>query len=66
LAAQLRVYSLADPEPSQQQALLVAVVKVVAKARATETHRAIGQLVVFFTMRLCEYSVASGPRRTKA
>ena len=39
-----------------------------AKARATETHRAIGQLVVgafFFAMRSCEYSEASGSRRTK-
>jgi hypothetical protein len=44
------------------------VVDVVAKARATEMHRAIGQLVVgafFFAMRSCEYSEASGSRRTK-
>jgi hypothetical protein len=68
LAAQLRGYSLADPEPSQRQALPAAVVEVVAKAKATEIHRAIGQLVVgafFFAMRSCEYSEASGSRRTK-
>ncbi len=68
MTAQLRGYSLADPEPSQQQALPAAAVKVVAKARATEMHRAIGKLVVgafFFAMRSCEYSEASGSRRTK-
>ena len=44
------------------------MVKVVARARTTEMHRAIGQLVVgalFFAMRSCEYSEASGSRRTK-
>jgi hypothetical protein len=68
LALQLRGYSLADPEPSQQQALPAAVVEVVARTRANETQRAIGQLVVgafFFAMRSCEYSEASGSRRTK-
>jgi hypothetical protein len=68
LAAQLRGYSLADPETSQQQALPAAVVEVIANARATESHRAIGQLMVgdfFFAMRSCEYSEASGSRRTK-
>jgi hypothetical protein len=38
LAAQLKGYSLADPEPSQQQALPASVVEVVAKVRVTETH----------------------------
>jgi hypothetical protein len=51
------------------RALPAALVEVVAMARVTETHRrAIGQLVVgafFFAMRLCEYSEASGSRRTK-
>jgi Phage integrase family len=68
LAAQLRGYALDDPEPSQRQALPAAVIEIVAKARATETHRAIGQLVTgafFFAMRSCEYSEAGGSRRTK-
>jgi hypothetical protein len=41
---------------------------VVARTRASETQRAIGQLVVgafFFATRSCEYSEASGSRRTK-
>ncbi len=69
LAAQLRGYSLADPEPNQRQALPAAVVEMVAKANATELQRAIGQQLVvgafFFAMRSCKYSEASGLRRTK-
>jgi hypothetical protein len=70
LAVLLRGYALDNPGPSQRQALPTAVVEVVAKANAktTETHRAIGQLVTgafFFAMRSCEYSEASGSRRTK-
>ncbi|KAI2509947.1 hypothetical protein MHU86_4512 [Fragilaria crotonensis] len=68
LAAQLRGYALDNPEPSQRQALPAAVVEMVAKVKTTETHRAIGQLVTgafFFAMRSCEYSEASGSRRTK-
>lgn len=68
LAAQLRGYALDDPEPSQRQALPAAVVEMVAKVKATEMHRAIGQLVTgafFFAMRSCEYSEAIGSRRTK-
>ncbi|KAI2510458.1 hypothetical protein MHU86_3878 [Fragilaria crotonensis] len=68
LAAQLRGYALDDPEPCQRQALPAAVVEVVAQVKTTETHRAIGQLVTgafFFAMRSCEYSEASGSRRTK-
>ena len=64
MAAQLRGHSLADPELNQRQALPAAVVKLVAKA--TEVHRAIGQLVVgafFFAMLSCEYSEASGSCR---
>ena len=41
---------------------------MVAKVKTTEMHRAIGQLVTgafFFAMRSCEYSEASGSRRTK-
>ena len=66
MAAQLRGYSLADPEPTQQQALPAAVVEELAKA--TESHRAIGQLVVgafFFATCSCKYSEASGSPRTK-
>ena len=43
------------------------MVAIVAAAGATETHRAIGQLVVgafFFAMRSCEFSDVGGPRRT--
>jgi hypothetical protein len=64
----LRGYALDDPEPCQRQALPAAVVEVVARVKTTETHRAIGQLVTgafFFAMRSCEYSEASGSRRTK-
>lgn len=59
---------LDDPEPSQRQDLPAAGVEAVARLRTTETHRAIGQLVVgayFFAMRSCEFSEASGSRRTK-
>ena len=56
-----------DPETRQSQAL-AAVVSIVESAKATETHRAVGQLVVgafFFAMRACEFSDVGGPRRTK-
>ena len=48
--------------------LPAAVVEVVVNMKMTEMHRAIGQLVTgafFFAMRSCEYSEASGSRRTK-
>ena len=57
-----------DPETKQSQALLAAVVSIVDAARATETHLAVGQLVIgafFFAMRACELSDVGGPRRTR-
>ena len=50
----MRGYALDDPETKQSQALPAAVVSIVEAAKATETHRSIGQLVVgafFFAMR---------------
>lgn len=68
LAAQLRGYALEDPEPRRPQAIPAAVVSMVAASVATESHRAIGQLVTgafFFAMRSCEYSDVNGKRRTR-
>ena len=59
---------MSDPETRQSQALPAAVVSIVEAARATETHRAIGQLIVgafFFAMRACEFSDVGSPRRTR-
>jgi hypothetical protein len=68
LAAQLRWYGLEDPGTKQSQAIPVAVVALVEAAKATELHRAVGQLSVgalFFAMRACEFSEVGGPRRTQ-
>jgi hypothetical protein len=68
LAAQLRGYSLGDPGTRQSQAIPAAVVSIVEAAKATELHRAVGQLVVgafFFAMRSCEFSDVGSPRRTR-
>jgi hypothetical protein len=59
---------MSDPETRQSQALPAAVISIVESAKATETHIAIGQLVVgafFFAMRACEFSDVGGPRRTR-
>ena len=59
---------MSDPETRQSQALPAAVVSMVEAAKATETHRAIGQLVVgafFFAIRACEFSDVGAPRRTR-
>ena len=69
LADQLKGYSLEDPATRRACALPSAVVELVARAQATELHRAVGQLVVcafFFAMRSCEYCDTKAPCRTKA
>ena len=59
LAAQLRGYAIEDPKTKQSQALPVAVVSISEAVKASEMHRAVGQLVVgafFFAMHACEFS----------
>jgi hypothetical protein len=64
----LRGYAIEDPGTKQSQALPAAVVSIVEAVKASEMHRAVGQLVVcafFFAMRACEFSDVGAPRRTR-
>ena len=58
LSRLFRAFRNEDPNPVQQKALPICVVKEVAKLVSTESQRAIGQLAIgafFFACRSCEY-----------
>lgn len=58
LSRQYRAYRNEDPNPVQQKALPICVLKEVAKNQCTETRKAISQLSIgafFFACRSCEY-----------
>ena len=58
LSRLFRSFKKGDPNPVQQKALPIAVLREIAKLQTTETQRAISQLLIvafFFAMRSCEY-----------
>ena len=70
LSRQYRAFRNEDPAPEQQRALPMCVLREVAKLQATETQRAVSQLVIgaiFFAARSCEYLLVPQweTRRTK-
>ena len=53
-----RAFRNQDPNPVQQKALPIGVLREVAKLQVTESQRAISQLLIgafYFAMRSCEY-----------
>ena len=58
LSRLFRSFRKADPNPNQQKALPIGVLREVAKLQVLETQRAIVQLIIgtfFFAMRSCKY-----------
>ena len=58
LSRLFRAFRKGDPNPVQQKALPIGVLREVAKLQITESQRAISQLLIgafFFAMRYCEY-----------
>eukprot|EP00957_Ditylum_brightwellii_P093136 7091070-Ditylum_brightwellii.AAC.1 len=58
LSRQYKAFKNKDPKSKQQKALPIEVLKVVAKAKATESQRAVAQLAIgafFFACKSCKY-----------
>lgn len=68
LQRQLKGLENADPGPTQQYAITTGVLLTVLKSSLTHVDLAMATLLCgafFFAMRSCEYSLVTGPRRTK-